>query len=222
MATDPEDLEIVELARAGGRGEAMTRFYARHGARLAAACRRLARRRDDADDALQQLLVQVDRSLADFRGEADLYTWAFRIAVHVCLNLDRGLRARSAHVALEDAGDRLIAGPRDGGDPDADCVTSFRSRLVEQALLSLPEGQRRALTLHDLEEMTAAEASALLGIDANAVKQRVHRARKGLRERIAREFAARGVAIDGLGAIGCVSGLFEETAPAAGRAVQGG
>ncbi len=103
MAIEPEDLEIVELARAGGRGEAMTRFHARHGSRLAAACRRLARRPDDADDALQQVLVQVDRSLADFRGEADLYTWAFRIAVHVCLNLDRGLRARTPHVALEDA-----------------------------------------------------------------------------------------------------------------------
>lgn len=222
MAIDLEDQEILELARAGGRSAALGRFHARHGARLAAACRRLARRTEEAEDALQEVLVQVDRGLGGFRGDSGLYTWAFRIAVRVCLNRDRGLRARALHVALEDEESRLVAGPERGGDPDLSCVASFRTWLVEQALLALPEGQRRALTLHDLEEMTAAETGALLGIDANAVKQRVHRARKGLRERIAREFAARGVEIDGLGAIGCVSGLFEATVPADARAVQVG
>lgn len=222
MAIDPADLEILELARAGGRGEALARFHARHGARLATACRRLVRRQDDAEDALQEVLVQVDRGLPGFRGEATLYTWAFRIAVNVCVNRHRTLRDRAHHVALEDEEGRLVASPGQGGDPDVSCVTAFRVWLVEQALLSLPEGQRRALTLHDLEEMTAAETGALLGIDANAVKQRVHRGRRALRERIAREFAARGLAIDDLGALGCVSGLFEEAGAGEARVVQGG
>lgn len=210
MPLEPEDLEIVDLARAGARGPALTRFHARHGARLGAACRRLAGGAADGEDALQEVLVQVDRSLPEFRGEADLYTWAFRIAVHVVLNQKRGLRARATHVPLDDAAGSLSAGPSDGGDPDLSCLSSFKTWVVERALLELPEGQRLAVTLHDLEEMTAAETGALLGIDANAVKQRVHRGRKGLRERIAREFAARGVSLADVGEIGCVSGLFRE------------
>jgi RNA polymerase sigma-70 factor (ECF subfamily) len=80
----------------------------------------------------------------------------------------------------------------------------------------LPEGQRLALTLHDLEEMTAPETAAALGIPVTAVKARVHRARRRLRERIAREFAARGVEIEAIETIGCVSGLFERPTAAYG------
>lgn len=205
------DAEPVALALAGDRDGALALFTNRYGARLAAACRRLTGNAADGEDALQEVLIQVDRGLAGFRGEADPYTWAFRIAVHVCLNRRRGLRARAVHVDLDDAGDALTAGPSEGGDPDGSCATTFRAWVVERALLDLPAGQRQALTLHDLEEMTAAETGALLGIDANAVKQRVHRGRKALRERIAREFARRGVAIDAVESMGCVSGLFSET-----------
>jgi RNA polymerase sigma-70 factor (ECF subfamily) len=212
MTLEPEDQEIVDFARAGGRSEALERFVARHGPRLAAACRRLGGSVAEGEDTMQELLVQVDRSLPTFRSESSLYSWAFRIAVHVSLNRRRNLAARATHVDVVDAEGRLVAGERDGGDPDFSCVSSFRSWLVEQALLALPEAQRTALTLHDLEEMTAAEAGALLGIDANAVKQRVHRARRNLRQRIAREFAARGVALEAMDEIGCVSGLFAESA----------
>jgi RNA polymerase sigma-70 factor (ECF subfamily) len=195
---------------AGDCAGALALFMEDHGARLAAACRRLTGNAADGEDALQEVWIQVDRGLPGFRGEADPYTWAFRIAVHVCLNRKRGLRARAEHVELEDAAAALTAGAAQGGDPDFSCAASFRAWVVERALLDLPEGLRQALTLHDLEEMTAAETGALLGIEATAVKQRVHRGRKALRERIAREFATRGVAIDAVESMGCVSGLFSD------------
>ncbi len=210
----PNDDEILELARAGARSEALTRFHAAHGARLGALCRRLTGSVSDGEDALQETLIQVDRSLPAFRGESSLATWAFRIATHVCLNRKRGLAARARHLDLEDGAGELAAEAADGGDPDAGCVSTFRAWVVEKALLGLPEGQRQALTLYDLEERTAAETGELLGIEANAVKQRVHRARKNLRQRIAREFAARGIDLEGVGVAGCVSGLFAGEAAA--------
>lgn len=206
--TGDDDAEILALARSGRRSDALALFQSRHGARLGAACRRLAGSHEDGEDAFQETLLQVDRSLGSFRGDSSLYTFAFRIALNVCLNQKRGLRARARHVPVNDAG--LVAGERDGGDPDTFCVSTFRAQVVERSLLGLPEGQRQALALVDLEEMTAAEAGALLGIDPNAVKQRVHRARKALRERIARAFAAKGVELSGFEEIGCVSGLFED------------
>lgn len=213
-----DDAAILELARAGARSEAISAFAAAHGARLAALCRRLTGSVADGEDAWQETLIQVDRSLPSFRGDSSLPTWAFRIATNVSLNRRRGLAARATHVELESGAGALAASPADGGDPDAGCVSSFRAWVVEKALLALPEGQRAAITLHDLEEMTAAEVGAVLGIEANAVKQRVHRARRSLRERIAREFATRGIDLGGVGVEGCVSGLFADDAPAAARA----
>jgi RNA polymerase sigma-70 factor (ECF subfamily) len=215
MALDPADAEIVELAMAGGRAKALRLFHDRHGARLAAACRRIAGSAGDGDDLCQEALIQIDRSLPSFRGESQLYSWAFKIALHLGLNRRRGLERRTPHVGIEEGAGRLAAGEREGGDPDLSCLATFRGWVVERALLDLPEGQRLALTLHDLEEMTAAEAGALLGIEANAVKQRVHRARRSLRERIASEFARRGVDLDGVGVEGCVSGLFGDEVVAA-------
>src|SRR5690606_4783094 len=116
----------------------------------------------DGEDAWQETMIQVDRALPSFRGESALSTWAFRIATHVCLNRRRGLAARATHVDLETGAAEIAAAPADGGDPDAGCVSSFRAWVVEKALLALPEGQRAALTLHDLEEMTAAETGAVL------------------------------------------------------------
>lgn len=216
MTNTSDDRQLLDLARLGDSAGATALFSERYGARLAAACRRLAGNAADGEDALQDVMIQVARGLADFRGDSEPYTWAFRIAVRVCLNRKRGLRARAVHVAVEDAAAALTAGPEAGGDPDLSCAVSFRAWVVERALLDLPAGQRQAVTLHDLEEMTAAETGALLGIDANAVKQRVHRGRKALRERIAREFATRGVAIDDVESMGCVSGLFSAESVVAG------
>jgi len=214
MNLEPQDLAILQTSRDGDREGALARFADRHGPRLLAACRRLTGGVADGEDALQDVWVQIDRSLGGFRGESDLYTWAFRIALNVCLNRKRSLAAKARHVGLE--ADSLVAGPAAGGDPEFSCVSNFRSWIVERALLDLPEGQRLALTLHDLEEMTAPETAAALGIPVTAVKARVHRARHGLRERIAREFAARGIEVEAIEAIGCVSGLFEEPAAAYG------
>lgn len=203
------DQEVLAAVAAGRRDAALAGFVDRYGARLLGACRRLAGDPAEGEDAYQDVLVRVDRGLATFRGDSGLYTWAFRVAVHVTLNRRRGLRANAEHVALRD-------GAATDGDPDASCASAFRTWVVERALLGLPDGQRRALTLHDLEELSAAETGALLGIATNAVKQRVHRARRTLRERIAREYASRGVPLDDFEAIGCVSGLFaaETVAPA--------
>jgi RNA polymerase sigma-70 factor (ECF subfamily) len=193
------DSQIVRLHAAGDREEAMRLFATEYEPRLLAVSRRLVRSEDEARDAVQESLIQIDRSLPRFEGGSSLYTWAFRIAVNVCLNLQRGLRANATHVELD--AEAESAEP----DPDTMCVQTFRASVVERAMRRLPDAQRVALALCDLEEMTAPEAAAVLGIDANAVKARVRRGRAALRELIAQEYRRRGVNVDNLGAITCVS-----------------
>lgn len=183
----------------------MRAFLELYQARLYALARRLLRDEEAARDALQDVLIQVDRSLPKFAGEASLYTWAFRIAVNVCLNMQRGLRSKSEHVSVDD----ILLPISAEEDPDAMCARSFRTFVVDKALLRLPETQRVALTLHDIEEMTAPEVAAVLHIDAGAVKARVRRARATLRTLIADEYRARGMEIDGVSSITCVGNFLE-------------
>ena len=82
-------------------------------------------------------------------------------------------------------------------------TTQFRQYLVEQALLKLPETQRAVLVLCDLEEMTAPEVAKVLGMQTNAVKSRLHRARATLKKIVDREFEALGVEVDGIHTFEC-------------------
>ena len=86
------DTEIVRLHREGKRAESLDRFAEKYQARLLALARRLVGNHEDALDALQEILLQVDRSLPKFKGESSLYTWAFRLATNVCLNYQRKTR----------------------------------------------------------------------------------------------------------------------------------
>ena len=102
-------------------------------------------------------MLQVDHSLPNFKGESSLYTWAFRLAANVCLNYQRKLSRTNIYAPLDEASSDAILLPvaRPDDNPDTGCRARFRQRLVEQALLKLPETQRAALVLCDLEDMSA-------------------------------------------------------------------
>ena len=78
------------------------------------------------------------------------------------------------------------------------CIRGYKSRCsIKHALQKLPATQRAVMVLCDLEEMTAPEAAKMLGVNANVVKSRLHRARAALRRVIGKEFEALGVEVDG-------------------------
>ncbi len=194
------DTEIVRMHREGKRAESLDRFAEKYQARLLALARRLVGNHEDALDALQEILIQVDRSLPNFKGESSLYTWAFRLATNVCLNYQRKLGRTNSYAPLDEASSDAILLPvaRPDDNPDTSCRARFRQRLVEQALLKLPETQRAVLVLCDLEDMTASETAEVLQISANVVKSRLHRARAALKRMVEQEFEALGVEVDGV------------------------
>jgi RNA polymerase sigma-70 factor, ECF subfamily len=193
---DP-DREIVHLHRSGRRDESLRLFAKRYETRLLSVARRLLGDQDDALDALQEILIQVDKSLPKFRAESSLYTWAFRLATNVSLT---AARARSNHrVRLDETFARAA------DNADVMCRTRFRQHLVEQALLKLPESQRAVVVLCDLEEMSAPVAADVLGIGANAVKSRLHRGRARLKRIVDDEFQALGLEVDGLHTLECTA-----------------
>lgn len=171
-------------------------------------CRRLLQDESEADDAVQEALLRAFAHLHTFRGQAQLSTWLHRIAVNACLMRLRRRIALAPAIESDDCdaalGSLLPRYLDDGhrADPlpawtasvDELCERRALCERVRQLVQSLPEPHRTVLVLRDLEELSTDETAELLGVRANAVKTRLHRARQALRTMLERELVERGCA----------------------------
>lgn len=171
-----------------GDPAAFERLVREHAPRMLAVARRYLRREDDAEVAVQDAFVSAHRALPGFQGEAGLGTWLHRITVNAALGLLRRKRRLERETSLEDLLPRFRSdGHREA--PGLPWVESRESRLeqeearrkVREALDQLPEIHRTVLMLRDIDGFDTGETATLLGINDNAVKARLHRARLALR-----------------------------------------
>lgn len=138
----------------------------------------------DAEDALQDALLAIHRNAGSFRGDSQVTTWMHRIVVNACLDRLRRKKNRPSVPLISSDGEyeREVADPIDISD-----LTTVRLDLV-RALSALPEEQRVAIVLVDLEGLSIEAAAEALGCPTGTVKSRCSRGRAAL----ARELNARG------------------------------
>jgi len=181
------DEEVLRELRSG-REEAYERLLRSEGARMLAVARRLLQNEEEARDAVQEAFISAFRSIGRFEGGCRISTWLHRIVVNSALMKLRGRKRRP-----EEPIEHLLPRFRDDGHQvehpsldwhaSADVLVERREvrELVRGSIERLPETYRNVLILRDIEELTTEEAAKLLGITANAVKIRLHRARQALR-----------------------------------------
>ena len=156
-------------------------------AALLRVARRMMHSEEDARDAVQDAFVSAFRSIGTFDGTAQLSTWLHRIVINACL---MRLRTQRRHPE-EDIEDHLPRFVEDGHQlvpnvPWSETAETLLERaeirvVVRTAIDRLPDNYREVLVLRDLEELSTEEVAKLLGVTANAVKVRLHRARQALR-----------------------------------------
>lgn len=169
VTADTDDRDLIR-AHVAGHPHAFTELVRRHRDRLWAVALRTMSDRQEAEDALQDALISAFRNAHSYRGEAAVTTWLHRVVVNACLDRIRRRQARPT-VAW---GDREVASRRDEH-------SATEARLdVRAALALLPEGQRAAIVLVDMEEISVAEAATLLGVAEGTVKSRCSRGRAAL------------------------------------------
>jgi RNA polymerase sigma-70 factor (ECF subfamily) len=166
---EPDDRRLL-AAHLAGDPDAFTGLVRRHRDRLWAVAVRTLSDADEAEDALQDALISALRGVAQYRGDAAVSTWLHRIVVNACLDRIRRRQARP-QIPLDDRDLRARH------DDHAATVTRLD---VRSALAKLPEQQRVALVLVDLEDMPVAEVAALLGVAEGTVKSRCSRARTAM------------------------------------------
>lgn len=178
-AVDPLlcDAGLVTAAR-GGDMRAFERLYRAHSGKVMGLCLRMTRRRDVAEDCVQQTFIRAWRSLSAFEGRSSFGTWLHRIAVNEVLSLARNHGTRSE--SNEDAVESAIAEPGDGArEVDAGEVMD-----VERAVATLPEGARHVVVLQAVYGYSHEEVADMLGIAVGTCKAQLHRGRRLLRERM--------------------------------------
>jgi RNA polymerase sigma-70 factor (ECF subfamily) len=158
--------------------------FRQHAARIYSVARRMLGNEADAEDVVQEVLLQVVRKLDSFAGRAELTTWLHRVTVNCALGhlqKNAARAAREVRATLEPPAGR----PERGVRPEQAALDRELRRQVERALARLPQMYRGPLVLSDVEGLAGAEIAQALGLSLAAVKTRLHRARRLFRRTLA-------------------------------------
>jgi RNA polymerase sigma-70 factor (ECF subfamily) len=168
------DEEVIERVRAGDTAlyEIIMRRYNQ---RLYRITRAILRDDAEAEDVIQDAYVRAYQYLYQYAGDGLFSAWLTRIAVHEAL---RRLRLRNRSQQLEES-ERDEEGSMNavetGPDPEQRASIAELNRLLEEAVLGLPDAYRAVVMMRDVEQMSTAETAEALDLSEENVKVRLHR-----------------------------------------------
>ena len=170
--------EDAALACACQSGDlrAFERLYQLHGSRMKSVARNLLGTTSDAEDAVQDTFLKIQRSIASYRGQSSFATWSFRILINTCYDARRS-RMRKKEVAHEEPGQT----PTRPEPRAASAHPSLRIAL-ERALAKLTRHQRDVFLLYEVEGLRHSEIASILDMSETASKNTLFQAKKNLRQ----------------------------------------
>jgi RNA polymerase sigma-70 factor (ECF subfamily) len=180
--------EVALLARIrAGDERACEALVRQYGGRMLAVARRFLRTEEDSADAVQDAFLSAFRSVEGFEGNSALGTWLHRIVVNACFMRLR-VQSRRREVRFDDLlppfdeTGRHNRPIRPWEDHALARLSQAETRAHVRACIErLPELYREVLVLRDIKELDTEQTAQHLGINAGAVKTRLHRARQTLR-----------------------------------------
>jgi RNA polymerase sigma-70 factor (ECF subfamily) len=187
------DSELLERARQG-HADAFSTLVRRHDRYLYRMARSILRDEQEAEDVVQETYLKALPKIVDFRGEASLRTWLTRIALNEALQRKRRQRLHvdlgEVDMARERVRSQIQLSPLTQATPESEAARNQIRHVLEGAIDDLPPAFRTVLVLRDVEDASVEETAKVLGIKAETVRTRLHRARNMLRERLGEQFAA--------------------------------
>lgn len=186
-AVDASDDATLVASIRRGDARAMELLYHRYKRRVYGLVYRIVGA-SDSDEVSQDVFVRIFRGLGNFRGDAQLSTWVYRLAVNAALT---HLAKRGRRREVSD--DALVEVPAESGparDPKL-------AAALETALAALPAGYRAIIVLHDVEGLSHEECAAILDCRVGTCKSQLHKARAKMRELLGPGFADRVAPVGG-------------------------
>jgi|RhiMetdeSRZDD1v2_1073273.scaffolds.fasta_scaffold1566854_1 RNA polymerase sigma-70 factor, ECF subfamily len=181
---------LIIRAKAGDM-TAFDQIITNHQRRVISLAWRLLGNREDARDAAQETFLRVYKSFGRFDPAQDFNGWLYRIAVNVCRDLAR--KRRGDHFSLEaEVESGAIAELASPYNTESAAMLAQEQAILMRALATLPEKERAAIVLRDLEGLDTEEVARILGSSPTTVRSQISAARvkiKAFRER----FLKRGI-----------------------------
>lgn len=167
----PQIHELIERCKQGDKA-AFHRLYQLHAGRVYALCRKLTGRDSLAEEATQEVFIQVWKTLSHYRGDSQFSTWLHRVASNVTISYLRSQKSfwKQMFNIDDEVGAHLIA-------PDDTHSVPF-----EQYVMRLPERARLVFVLHAIEGYRHEEIAGMMKIASGSSKAQFHRAKQLLKE----------------------------------------
>lgn len=183
-------MERENIARAAkGDANAFETLMSAYEKKIYALCLRMMGNPHDGEDAAQEAMLRIWRTIGQYRFESAFSTWVYRVTASCCMDAIRK-RQRYEQPSLEEMGEASGFDPADGSETPQEQTERKETRsAIRQAIAAVPEGMREVFLLRDVHGLSVEETAQALQIAQGTVKSRLARAR----EKIAAELKRRGV-----------------------------
>ena len=189
-ACSPVEIEFIEKLKAGDAA-AFDTLVTRYGSDIYALLFRLTENAEESGDLTQETFLSALKAIKKFRGDADLKTWLFRIAINESRNRFRWWKRRRQDKTISlDAPVGQSETPfcetvsSNCASPEKETLRREREKLLAKALSELPDIFREAIILCDIEGLSYEEISQALEVNIGTVKSRIARGRDELRKKL--------------------------------------
>jgi RNA polymerase sigma-70 factor (ECF subfamily) len=190
---DPQNDDLLRRLQQGDE-QALTDLAEAYSTKIYQLAFRYLRNHEDAEEVTQDVLYKVFRKVSEFRGDAALSSWIYRITFNSAMSRLRSASYQRAQdeqrTQASSEGEEAVTAPlRDVADwshmADEHLLRSQLRRRLLRAVLALPAIYRAPVVLRDLQGMSTEEASAMLRVKDQTLKSRLHRGRLILRKQLA-------------------------------------
>ena len=148
---------------------------------------RYATAREDAEEIAQDVFVKAFRSLADFRGASNFSTWLYTIVTTSCLTF---LRKKKVNVhSLDNEHVFELVDNQDSGMGANQVEQKSKLAMVNEAIQMLSPDDAKIITLFYKGEQSLEEIAQIMGMESNTIKDKLHRARQRLKDKMEKHFA---------------------------------
>ncbi len=170
VSADPDEDILELLSGTDSLDRAFRQIFSRYRERLYWVIRRMAGTHEDTDDILQEVFIKVHRHLETFRRQSKLYSWIYRIAVNETLT----------HIAKKKKKNDMLTEASKGivERPEVEYDYEEIMKLLQKAVLTLPEKQKMVFLMRYFEDMSYKEISAELDLTVGSLKASYHHAVK--------------------------------------------
>ena len=157
------------------------RIYAEHHARILRYLTRMVGAQD-AEDLAQEVFIRAAKAYDDFRHEAKIETWLYRIATHVAVDRLRGTASRRETLLGQELDEVAADGQESVSSLEEKTLRRAANECIRNVIYGLPENYRTPLILSELEGFTNREIAEIMDVSLDTVKIRLHRAKEQLKQ----------------------------------------